>query len=55
MVSTRLIKLNNMIEEKIHENNLRIKKPKFLAVITGGKFAYTRKDGVKVIPIGVLR
>ncbi len=53
--SKHLIKLNNLIEEKIFENNLKIKKPKFLAVITGGKFAYTRKDGVKVIPIGCLR
>lgn len=50
-----LLKLNNLIEEKIIENNLKIKKPKFLAVITGGKFAYTRDDGVKVLPIGVLK
>ena len=26
-----------------------------LAVITGGEMAYTREDGVKVIPIGCLR
>lgn len=50
-----LIKLNNLIEKKIIEDNLKIKKPKFLAVITGGKFAYAREDGVKVLPIGVLR
>lgn len=27
----------------------------FLAVITGENLAYTRKDGVKVIPIGCLK
>ena len=27
----------------------------FLAVITGSDFAYTRKDGVKVIPIACLK
>ena len=32
-----------------------MKEPNFLAVITGGKFAYTRRDGVKVISIGCLR
>ena len=31
-----------------------IKEPKFLVVITGGKFAKTRKDKVKVIPITVI-
>ena len=50
-----LIKLNKLIDEKIIENDLKIKKPKFLAVITGGEFAYTRNDGVKIIPIGVLK
>ena len=50
-----LIKLNNIIKDKIKENNLNIKEPEFLAVITGGQFAYTRKDGVKVIPIATLR
>ena len=31
------------------------KEASFLAVITGGEMAYTRADGVKVIPIGCLR
>ena len=50
-----LLKLNDLIETQIKENNLNINKPKFLAVITGGKFAMTQSDGVKVIPIGCLR
>lgn len=33
----------------------KMKKPKFLAIITDTEFAYTRKDGVKVIPIGCLK
>ena len=31
------------------------KTPKFLAIVTGGKFAYTREDRVKILPIGTLR
>ena len=50
-----LIKLKNSIEESINEKNLKIKKPKFLAIITATKYAYTRADGVKVLPIGCLK
>lgn len=48
-----LLKINDLINKKNSENGM--KKPSFLAIITGGEFAYTRKDGVKVIPIGCLR
>lgn len=34
---------------------LNMKEPKFLAVITATRYVYTRKDGVKVLPIGCLR
>lgn len=44
-----LLKLRNLLNEK------NFNEPKFLAVITGGKFAYTTEDDVKVIPIGCLR
>ena len=44
-----LLKLRNLLKEK------NFKEPKFLAVITGGKYAYTTEDNVKVIPIGCLR
>ncbi len=50
-----LLKLKNLIEEKKEKENLTIPSPSFLAVITGGEFAYTRKDGVKVIPLGCLK
>jgi len=50
-----LNKLNNLITKNIKENKLNIKEPSFLAIITGGEFAYTRPDGIKVIPIGCLK
>ena len=49
--ASHLLEINRLIEKK----NDKIRKPKFLAIITGGNVAYTRKDGVKVIPIGCLR
>ena len=57
-------KLGSMEEEKGAKNLLKLKdliakknmkQPSFLAIITGGELAYTREDGVKVIPIGCLR
>lgn len=33
----------------------RTPKPAFLMVLTGGQFAYTRPDGVHVVPLGCLR
>ena len=40
---------------KLIEANNQVRNPSFLAVLTGGNYAYTRKDGVKVIPIGCLK
>lgn len=50
-----LIKLDNLIRERIKEDKLNIKEPSFLAIITGGELAYTRPDGVKILPIGCLK
>lgn len=50
-----LIKLKNIILNKINEGKTHIPEPSFLAVITGSDFAYTRKDGVKVLPIASLK
>ena len=41
------------LEEKINADKMR--KPSFLMVITGGQYAYRRKDGVIVAPIGCLK
>lgn len=45
-----LLKIKALIEK-----NKKLDNPTFLAVLTGGKYAYTRSDGVKVIPIGCLK
>ena len=50
-----LLKLEKLIKEKKKEGKVKIKEPSFLAIITGGPLACTRKDGVKVIPIGCLK
>ncbi|MEA4957831.1 hypothetical protein SDC9_46168 [bioreactor metagenome] len=50
-----LIKLDNLIKKDIKEGKLNIKEPSFLAIITGTELAYTRPDGVKILPIGCLR
>lgn len=50
-----LLKLSKVIKEKIKQKQTGIHEPSFLAIITGGKFAYTRDDGIKVIPIGCLK
>ena len=50
-----LLKLDKMIKEKRKTEDVKIGEPSFLAIITGGKIARTREDGIKVIPIGTLR
>lgn len=50
-----LLKLNNLIKKQKTEGKTHIPEPSFLAIITGGKIAYTRDDGVKIIPIGCLK
>ncbi len=44
-----LLKLKNKIDEE------KMGKASFLMVITGGQYAYRRKDGVLVVPIGCLK
>jgi len=58
------VKLGNKQIEQAAENLLKLKdkidadkmrEPSFLMVITGGKYAFQRKDGVFVVPIGCLK
>jgi predicted AAA+ superfamily ATPase len=58
------VKLGNKQIEEAAENLLKLKnkidtdkmrEPSFLMVLTGGQFAYCRKDGVLVVPIGCLK
>ena len=37
------------------DGNVQLRLPDLLMVLTGGNMAYTRQDGVKVIPIGCLK
>lgn len=45
----------NLIELKNKINSDKMGAPSFLMVLTGGEYAYTREDGVLVVPIGCLR
>ena len=58
------VKLGNSQIEQAAENLLKLKnkidtnkmrEPSFLMVLTGGQYAYQRKDGVLIIPIGCLK
>lgn len=54
--AAHLLKIKRLISEKnLSEKQIRLREPDLLIVLTGGEIAYTRPDGVKVIPIGSLR
>ena len=51
-----LLKLASLVRESNKtEKQVPLREPDLLMVITGGKMAYTRPDGVKVIPLGCLK
>jgi predicted AAA+ superfamily ATPase len=51
-----LLKIKQLIKEyNKSENQVPLREPDLLIVITGGQMTYTRDDGVKVIPLGCLR
>jgi predicted AAA+ superfamily ATPase len=51
-----LLEIKRLITEKNQtENQTKLREPDLLIVLTGGEMAYTREDGVKIIPIGCLR
>ncbi len=51
-----LLQLRQLIREKNkEERQMAIREPDLLIVLTGGEMAYTREDGVKVIPLATLR
>ncbi|MCL2007003.1 MAG: DUF4143 domain-containing protein [Treponema sp.] len=53
--AARLVKLKNLIHKANNEKEAKHREPDLLIVITGGEMAYTRNDGVKIIPIGTLK
>lgn len=51
-----LVELKRLIREhNKKENQMPIREPDLMIVLTGGKMAYTRPDGVKIIPLGCLK
>lgn len=51
-----LLELKRLIAEAgSSDRQMPLKEPDLLIVLTGGEFAYTRSDGVKVIPLGCLK
>jgi hypothetical protein len=51
-----LLEIKRLISEKNKvEKQIRLREPDLLIILTGGEMAYTREDGVKIIPIGCLR
>ena len=42
-------------EYNLTEKQVPIREPDQLIVLTGGTMAYTRQDGVKIIPLGCLK
>ncbi|MCQ2075387.1 MAG: DUF4143 domain-containing protein, partial [Bacteroidaceae bacterium] len=54
--SSHLIQLHNLIKEHNKtERQMPIREPDLKIVLTGGKYGYTRNDGVHVIPLACLR
>lgn len=51
-----LLKIKQLIQEhNKNEHQVPLREPDLLIVLTGGSMAYTRADGVKVIPLGCLK
>lgn len=51
-----LLEMQRLIRERNKtEKQMPLREPDLLIVLTGGEFAYTREDGVKVIPLGCLK
>ena len=51
-----LLEMKKLIQERNKtERQMPLREPDLLIVLTGGEFAYTREDGVKVIPLGCLK
>ena len=51
-----LLELKGLIQEANEKGNQpKLRLPDLLIVLTGGEMAYTRIDGVKIIPIGCIK
>ena len=51
-----LLELKRLIREHNKtEMQVPLREPDLLIILTGGKMAYTRSDGVKIVPVGTLK
>lgn len=56
MGAQHLLKIRDLVRQhNIKERQVQLSEPTLLIVITGGKMAYTRADGVRVIPLACLK
>jgi predicted AAA+ superfamily ATPase len=54
--ASHLLELKRLIREHNEkEKQMPIREPDLLIILTGGQMAYTRPDGVKIIPLGCLK
>ena len=54
--ATLLWEIKRLIRQKNEtEKQMPLRESDLLIVLTGGEFAYTREDGVKVVPLGCLK
>lgn len=54
--AAHLLEIKKLVREyNKKETQCPLREPDLMIVVTGGKMAYTRNDGVKVIPIGTLK
>ncbi len=54
--SKHLLQLKELIlQHNKDQKSSKLREPDLLIVITGGELAYSRNDGVKIIPIGCMR
>ena len=54
--AAHLLKIRDLIRAyNAKEQQVPLREPNLMMVITGGPIAYTREDGVKVIPLGALK
>jgi len=53
--AAHLLKIRDLVRKyNLTEKQVPLREPDLLMIITGGNIAYTREDGVRVIPIGCL-
>jgi len=54
--SKHLLEIKRLIQEHNKtEKQVPLREPDLLMILTAGEMAYTRPDGVRIVPIGCLR